>query len=189
MEYPVLPSDIVKINEQLARNFGIDTESTKPIWRLVWSNDQFENRLSDTTLEGLVLITPQVMLRPKYNYIKNRWILERLVVVPDFQQKELGDIKVSYEPIWVFEAHGEAVQPIYRACKFVIDTVYAAMGKSSLAKYKDPEKTGSIEEQIAAKDKVIDGLVEELFGDESSLLGRTVTGEAVVLSDMSMKEK
>jgi len=55
--------------------------------------------------------------------------------------------------------------------------VYAAQGKKSLVKYADPESTEV--EAIQEKHKRVDKLVEELFGDESSLLGRTITGEAV----------
>src|SRR6516162_1663463 len=73
------------------------------------------------------------------------------------------------------EKRKEPVYPIFKACKFVVDVVYAAMGKKSLAKYVDEEAKNPLEEQ----EKRINKLQEELFGDESSLLLRTVTGEAV----------
>jgi hypothetical protein len=67
------------------------------------------------------------------------------------------------------------IVPTFRACKFVIDSLYAALGKKSMAKYVDEMAKNPVETQ----EKNIKELMEELFGDESSLLGRTITGEAV----------
>lgn len=176
MDYPTLPVDVININNQLREHFGIDTVTSEPIWRCAWANDQYEMRLVDTTPEGLQLLYPELKLRPKYPWVKDRWILERLVQVPDFQAFELGGKKVSYECMWRFEDRNNfPVIPIFEACKFIVDLVYASQGKSSLAKYKDPEAGDPLE----AKKARVDKLVEELFGDESDLLGRTVTGEAV----------
>jgi hypothetical protein len=178
MEYPKLPTDIVRINTQLVTHFGVDTVSGQPIWRISWSNDQYEYRETDCTPEGLTLVSPEIKLLPKYQWIKNRWILERLVVVPEFQQRELGGKQVSYECAWKFEDRDEqAVQPKFEACKFVIDIIYAAQGHQPFPKYIDPDS----EEPIEAQKKRIDDLVEQLFGDESSLMMRTVTGEAIVV--------
>ena len=186
MDYPTLPTDIITINDQLREQFGIDTESTEPIWRCAWSNDQYEMRLTDRTPEGLIMLSPELKRLPKYSWIKNRWILERLVVVPEFQAFELGGLKVSYECIWKFEDRTkEAVPPMFPACQFIINLVYAAQGHRPMPKYIDPESKEPIEEQK----KRIDGLVEELFGDESNLLGMTITGEAVAYTGPSkMKE-
>jgi hypothetical protein len=178
MEYPTLPVDIRKINQELAEYFGIDTITGEPIWRLSWSNDQYENRLSEYTPSGIQLITPEIQYLPKYPWIKSRWILERLVIVPDFQQVELAGKQVSYECMKKFEDRFErATQPTFEACKFIVDLVYAALGKSPMPKYIDPES----EEPLEAQKARIDKLVEELFGDESDLLGRTVTGEAIIV--------
>lgn len=189
MEYPTLPTDIITLNDQLREQFGIDTETTEPIWRVSWSNDQFEHRMTDRTPEGLVMLTPQIKILPKYQWIKSRWLLERLVIVPDFQAFELGGKKVSYECVWKFEDRNkEAVPPVFPACQFIINLIFAAQGHRPMPKYIDPESEEPIEEQK----KRIDKLVEELFGDESNLLGMTVTGEAVGYtgpSKIEIKEK
>ena len=174
MEYPVLPKDIQEINRQLSDLFGIDTESTKPIWRVSWSNDQYEHRLTEFTDAGVLLLTPEIRILPKYQWIRSRWILEKLSLVPDFQQQELAGKKVSYECIHAFK---EGQEPKIYPCVFLVHLIHAAMGKSPIPRYVDPES----EEPLEAQAKRIDTLVEELFGDESSLLGRTITGEAIIV--------
>lgn len=177
MDFPELPYDVKAINQQLIDYFGVDTITSKPIWRVSWSDDQYEKRMSNYTPEGFELLSPQVFEYPKYQWIVHRWILERLCLIPDIHIAELPTQKQSYECMWKFENAytGDALPPKYEVCKFVIDTVYAAMGKSSLRKYVDAEAQNPQEE----KEKRIEALQLELFGDESSLLGRTITGETV----------
>lgn len=173
-----LTEPIESINQQLIDLFGIDTATGKPLFRVVWSEDQLEKRLTDRSEKGLILPYPMMKLLPKYQWIKEKFVLERLVVVPEQNIKELAGIKLSYEPLWVFKGKNEEyIPPTLWACKFVIDTLYAAMGKTSLAKYVDEEAKNPEE----TKNQRIEKLTEELFGDESSLLGRTVTGEAIVV--------
>lgn len=177
MEYSVLPTDIQAVNVKLIDHFGVDTLTGKAIWRVSWSNDQVEKRLTIHTAEGLELLHPEVRECKKYPWVKNRWILERLVLIPEINEKDLPVEKQSYECMYPFENAytGDMIMPTFEACKFVVDTVYAAMGKSSMAKYVDEEAKNPVE----AKKARIDKLQEELFGDESSLMLRTVTGEAV----------
>ena len=172
-----LTESISEINRQLIDLFGIDTLNGIPIFRVVWSNNQFEKRLVDTTDTGIILVTPIVREVPKYKqWIQNRYILERLVLVPEVNQSELPTQKLSYEPLWVFQnSKGNPLPPAIWACKFIIDTIYAAMGKRSLRKYVDAEEQNPVEE----REKRIAILSEELFGDESGLLGTTITGETV----------
>lgn len=177
MDFPELPQDVKIINQMLERNFGIDTITGKPMWRVSWSNDQYEKRLTNCTDEGLSLLYPEVRELPKYQWVKDRWILESLCLIPDVNIGDLPSQKQSYECMYVFENQytHDALPPKYEACKFVIDVVHAASGKKSMKKYVDEEAASPLE----AKEKRIDGLLHELFGDESSLLGGTVTGEAV----------
>ena len=176
MDFPELPTDIKIINQRLIDYFGMDSLTSKPMWRIAWANDQYEKRLTKYTPEGFELIVPQVFELPKYQWLKDRWILERLVLIPDVHVGELPTQKQSYECMWAFEdRNGNPLPPKYEACKFIIDAVYAAMGKKSLRKYVDAEEKNPVE----VKEERIKTLTEELFGDESSLLGRTITGEAV----------
>jgi hypothetical protein len=174
-----LAEPIESINQQLLDQFGLDTSTGQIMFRVVWSEDQFEKRLTDRTDSGIELVTPVVRLVPKYRqWVKEKFVLERLVVVPEMSIPELVGLKLSYEPIWVFkDAKDNYIPPTFWACKFVIDTLYAALGKESLVKYIDEESKHPIE----TREKRIGKLTEELFGDESNLLGRTITGEAIVV--------
>jgi len=175
MEYEKLPQDIQDINTQLERHFGIHTETGRPIWRISWSNDQYEKRWTDYDDKGKALEFPEVRELPKYQWIRNRWILERLVSALD--QKDLVT-KLSYEVAWVYkDRFGEYIVPVFEAAKFVVDIIYAKEGKKPFPKYIDRES----KEPIEAQKERIDKLVEELFGDESDLMLRTVTGEASIV--------
>lgn len=170
---------IESINRQLRSQFGIDTESRDSIFRVVWSEDQFEKRLTRVSPSGIELLSPIVCEMPKYRqWVKEKYVLERLVVVPVADTEELCEAKKSYEPLWVFRTDkGAYLPPRFDVCKIVIDTLYAALGKKSLAKYVDEEAKNPVE----AQEKRIKEYEEALFGDESGLLGRTITGEAIVV--------
>jgi len=174
------------INKRLIDHFGIETDSTDAIWRVVWSEDQFEWRLgeyTDITPEGIYLRTvKEVRHVPKYRqWITRKYVLERLVIVPDTNNDDLPATKKSYEPIWVFEdKNGNALPPKFEACKFIIDTIYAAQyGTGNLRKYNDPEN--SQEAELEHRRKRVDDYVEYLFGDQSSLQGTTKTGESIIV--------
>jgi hypothetical protein len=181
-----LPKEVIEINQQLIDHFGIETDSAQPIWRVVWSEDQFEHRLGDyedITPAGMYLRTVhEVRYVPKYKqWIQNKFILERLVLIPDQNLLELPATKKSYEVLWVFEdKNGNALPPKFEACKFIIDTVYAAQYRNhNLARYRDPDSTQ--EEHLENQRKRVDNLIEELFGEQSSLDYTTVTGESIVV--------
>ena len=155
---------IETVNDYLRDNFGIDTDDSEPIFRVVWSNDQYEKRETKYTDTGIELLHSEVRLLPKYQWIKDMYVLERRVIVPELNIKELAALKKSYEPLWVFVgADGFPVPPTISGCKFVIDTLYAYLGKQSMAKYKDnPAAIGSPEEQYEANKTTIDKIENEL---------------------------
>jgi len=159
---------VESINRQLQDTFGVDSISGQPIWRIVWSEDQFEKRLCEYTDSGIQLLTPELREVPKYRqWIPNKWVLEQLVIVPEVNLMELGGKKISYEPMFPFEdKNGNYLPPDLEVAKFVINSVYAAMGKSSLAKYKEDLTPEAREERLQH-------LERELFGNE------TRTGDAL----------
>ncbi len=176
MEYPKLPPEIELLNQLLLREYGDDLQGN-PIWRVVWSNDQTETRITTALDSGVQLLFPEAQEKKKYPWIKDRWILERLVVVPEIHKKELV-VPISYECMWKFQTPdgNYPLKPNFAACQWVHDLVMAAMGKKSLkAKYVDPE----YENPVEAKEARLKELCEALYGDESDLMLRTVTGEAV----------
>lgn len=172
------------INELLLTHFGRDTATGLAMWRVSWSEDQFEKRFGtfeDHTPGGIYLRTvTEVREVPKYSqWIVRKYVLEQLVGVPPQNMQELAGAKMSYEPLFTFErGDGSYLPPSFEAAKFVVDSVYAAIGKESLnKKYHDPDADGA--DGREAKKERIDKLSEELFGDESGLGGAVVHGEGV----------
>ena len=157
------------LNERLRSIYGLDSNTAKSIFRIVWSEDQLEKRLVDTLDSGILLLHPEVREVKKYPYIRRRYILERLVVVPEVNLSELPTQKLSYEPIWTYEANGNALPPTWPATKVIVDILYAALGKKSLRKYIESEKNTTEEGRIERVKKI----QEELFGNE------TETGDAL----------
>ncbi len=164
---------IETLNKRLIEHFGIETTSGDAMFRLVWSADQYEKRMSEYTKEGFLLPFPMVVELPKYNHYVQppTYIIERLVIVPEHQRKELAEIKKSYEPIWAF--YDRSIQPLnptWDSIKFVIDCLYAALGKSSLNVYVPNEIDENTPEALDERAKRIE---KELFGNE------TDTGDAL----------
>ena len=139
------------------------------------------------TDSGVELLSPEVRELPKYPYIDGAYVLERLVVVPDMNLKELAGTKKSYEPIWVFIGKNEQpVPPTILGCKMIIDSLYAALGKKSLANYKDDlaERSSMNAQEYYEHNKArLDTIQNELFGDESGLGGETITasGSSIIV--------
>lgn len=156
----------------------------RQMWRVTWSSDQYEKRYTDRTDGGIILLTPEVREMPKYQHCPKRWMLENLVLVPEFQQAELGDAKTSYECMWFFQGKNEEpIQPTFEACQFIITLIESTKGKANMSKYVDPDASPD------AQEKRIQKLMLELFGDESGLEGKTFKGEGVVLPSTYFGEK
>lgn len=178
--------DLEALNNLLKEHFGVSTDTNQPMWRFAWSEDQFEKRhgtFNDFTPGGIFIRqVTEVREVPKYRqWIHEKYVLEHLVAVPDVSMAELPTVRMSYEPIWVFEdKNGNYLPPKFEAAKFIIDTVHAAQfGTGNLKKYEDVESNQ--EKALEHKKKTVDGIIEELFGEQSSLEGTTVTGESVIV--------
>ena len=182
---PILMENLEYINRKLIDEYGIDTVTGRPIFRVVWANDQLEKRLVEYLDSGLHLLHPEVKEVKKYPYLKDLYVLERLVVVPDINEKELPVSKLSYEPIWAYrDADGVPLPPIWTPTKFVVDTLYAAMGKSSLRKYIEPESETTAE----GLDERIVKLQEELFGNETDVGDALAYKEGIVVPQTYKKD-
>ena len=176
---------IETLNERLIDYFGIDTITGHPMFRVVWSNDQTEKRRVNYTDTGILLLHSEVREVKKYSYIKDRWVLERLTLVPDMDLRELPTQKQSYEPIWTFEtASGEQMYPFWEGMKFVIDSLHAALGKGSLAKYVEPKEETTEE----GRQQRVDKLQAELFGNETEVGDALAHHEGIVVPPTYKKE-
>jgi hypothetical protein len=154
------------INQRLLDQFG-RFEDGRPNWRVVWSDDQLEKRFVTHTKEGFELPSPVAAEVRKYSYIVARYVLEKIVPVPQIDGNELTT-KTSYEPIWTFEdSHGNALPPIYDAISLLIRTVNENLYRAGRnIPYKTPEGMGNTaEEQKMRADK----LYQELYGNETSV--------------------
>jgi hypothetical protein len=181
---------IATLNQRLIDYFG-KTDSDEPIWRIIWSDDQYEKRLSEYTIEGLRLIHPKVQELPKYSYVKERYILERLVLVPEINQDELPSAKISYEPMWVWENNkGNFVYPSWQAIEHVISCIYAAIGKhNSGMRYKDPDAGLSTKDLVEKEADRIRQIQEDLFGNETDATDALSSREGVIVPFNYKKEK
>lgn len=169
-----LRESIESINKKLLEEFGSEFGNA-PRFRVVFSEDQYEKRLTNFTDEGFELIQPEVRLLPKYKqWIREKYVLERLVPVTG--ETDLV-VKVSYEPAWVFQdKHGNYLPPFYDGCKFVIESLFQAMGrKDTFVKYKD--KNLSVEEREAELKRVQD----QLFGNETDVGDHLAYGTGIVV--------
>jgi hypothetical protein len=173
------------LNQRLIDEYGIDSSTGRPMFRITWANDETEKRLVDTLDSGIQLSTPVVREVKKYPYLKDLYVLERLVVVPDVNQRELPTSKLSYEPLWAYRGPDQCpIPPIWEPTKFIIDTLYAALGKKSLAKYIDTEENTTPE----GMDARIVKLQEELFGNETDTGDALAYNEGIVVPSNYKKE-
>lgn len=186
-----LTESIESMNRYLADIYGIDTITGLPIWRIVWSEDQFEKRKIDTTESGILLPYPIVREVPKYRqWVQEKYVLERLVIVPEMNRDELPANKISYEPLFVFQGqNGKYLPPKMEVCELVIDTVMAAQGKGSLAKYLDPASDEKDPAVARAKQRArVDEIVSDLFGNESDVGDSLAYHEGIVVPRNYTKE-
>ncbi|MFI5420539.1 MAG: hypothetical protein ACHQ1H_06190 [Nitrososphaerales archaeon] len=101
--------------------------SGAPLFKLVWSNSETELRsgtFEDYTTGGLFIRTFVGTRRVlKYNYIIDRWILEKWFPPELTISHELPDSKNgSYEPLYVFEdKKGNYLPPNLKALNFLIE--------------------------------------------------------------------
>ena len=167
-----LPESIESINEQLLKNHGKMLGTEFPIWRVVWSDDQLEHRkgvfhyFDDSgNFQRSEVGVKEVR---KYEYLKERYILERIMPLAGQNAEEIkANHNLSYEPVWVFEdAKNQYLPPLYRACDFVIHQILKQAAKTVGAKYKDPDSDPKAARHN--KSERVDKLIEDLFGNETA---------------------
>ena len=160
-----------------------NVQTNLPLFRIVFSEDQFEKRYTNYTKEGFFMSIPKVEEKPKYrHYIHHKYLLERLTAVPEFVETDLVE-KLSYEPLWVFEdRHGNPLPPKWEVCEIVIDQVHRAAARAVGEKIEDPSKLEA-DPKIAAEVRLarIKRLEEEMFGNETDVGDSLAVKEAIVV--------
>lgn len=174
--------NIEALNKRLVDHFGRFSDG-QPNWRVVFSDTEMEKRFGtyeDRTESGvLIRIVTEVREVPKYrHYIHGKYILERLVVVPQDNDKNGTPVtKLSYEPIWVFESVlGKSLKPEFDICKFIIDKVMEQLRPSEYPKYAE-----STDDEKRADEKEFNRLFESIFGEESDIADALHYGKGVFL--------
>lgn len=174
-----LPESVETINKRITDYYGLSLDGHAK-FRVVWSDDQIENQYTNYTAEGFEL--PYKILRkvPKYRqYIQSKYILERLSIVPEVNQEELG-LKLSYEPIWVFEdAQGFPLPPKWEVIVILINTLHEQVTKPKDAPYKQAEEDANTVEAMEEKARK---LQEALFGNETSVTDALAYGTGISLA-------
>ncbi len=166
--------EIERMNKLLKDAYGQDTDTGLPMWRIVFSDDQFEKRESKFTPSGVELLFPQVQELPKYQHIRHKWILEQLVLVPDINVKTLVGLRKSYECLIAFHNATtlEPLPPNYEVAQFCIQMVYDAKNNAqpNVAKYlEDPEKAL----------KELEKMHQYLWADETAISDHLMYGTGV----------
>jgi hypothetical protein len=169
---PELVESIERLNYQLERNYGKFSEL--PVWRIVWSEDAREQRKGTFTYtdnSGNFLKEEEGIREvKKYPYIKERYVLERVLPVPEMNRDQLVT-PLSYEPVFIFEnKNREYLPPRWEVCHLVIEGIMKVTAQRMGYTYKEP----SSEEQLYEKSERIKRIHEELFGndtDTTDLLG------------------
>lgn len=96
-----------------------------PFFQVVWSDDLYEMRKGTfNEFAGNIFLRTFTGIQRvrKYNYIHERWILEKFVPPPMSINPELPESnRGTYEPLYVFEdGRGNALKPIQLVCDFIV---------------------------------------------------------------------
>ena len=162
-----------RINRSLRELYSVTEDKSN--FRLVWADDERQIRWTKYTPEGLELLFPVAREIKKYPDMKERYVLERLTAIPDFENEKDGKPveELIYQAIWTWELFNDRREKIYiapnlGACRFVVETVLNAIANPGVyTKYKDPELSPSQEKEV--RENRINELEKELFGDESAI--------------------
>lgn len=160
---------IETLNERLLNLHGKFADTTLPLWRVSYSDEQFEKRL----VNGLMLEVK------KYPWIKFRYILERAMPIAPTDSFDLGGIKFSFEPVWVFEdRYGNPLPPLWAAIEAILDSVARASARAVGARYKNPEDGN---DPLEIKLERVKKMEKALFGNESEVCDALAHKQAVTV--------
>ena len=175
--------DIKIINRLLAERFG-KLYDGRPIFRVVWSEDEFENRFGKYSVyAGHVFMRQEVgMMRVKKyrNIAQERFVFERLITIAKLPQEIVQEnpeaVKGSYEPLHVFKFppdaidNGVYVKPSWNACESL--AYFALYGRvKSASERKD--------DQLLAEKKEYDQDIDRIKDAGSAMDAALFAGSAV----------
>jgi len=152
--------------------------SEQPLFRLVWSDDEYELRKGTFgRFYGGEKISEYeaVEYRPKYSWLKERWVLEQWFGPQVTYMKELPESKSgSYEPIYVFESHAGSPLPLN------LEVVAFIVKNALKPKTSEQLKKSIAKEQAEAKTKQAEQADWDMLNDEGPLVSQFHDGSAVL---------
>ncbi len=180
----LLPETLKIFNTRLEDAYGRTDD--KANFRVIWSEDEFEHRWSNYSLEGFELVRPEVQYRPKYKqWVQDKYILERLTAVPAVQENDLVQV-LSYEPLWVFENNQGATVPTMQVLRFIVENTLRAIETQGYVKYKDPE--AKQDEALELQQMRVEELIKELYGNETEVGDALSYKEGVTVPSTYIKQ-
>lgn len=175
-------------NIMLREKYGLDPLSGLPNWRVAWAPSLFNKQYGtfrDFTENGLFIReVTEVREVPKYNYLKDLYVLERLMPVPSQNEHQLPGAALTYECMhpYMHKVNKTYLPPNWVFTEWVIDCYYAHIGTKSLRKYLSDEGTDVPESLrgIEAKRKRVAEITAYLYGNETSTTDAMSYGSGVV---------
>jgi hypothetical protein len=173
------------INGWLERNAPKIPLTDKPMFKLVWSDDQYELRTGNfREFLGDIFVreVKKTERTLKYNYLSEMWILEQWFP-PDvsFNEELPESIHGSFEPLYVFADKNNTPLPLkLDVVQFIIRTLLTKSSNKlflgSYAKTLREEK-----ERIARKQDW------DILSDEGPLVSQFHDGSAIILPGKSIQ--
>src|SRR5215212_5877995 len=117
-----IPESVETLNKRLKERYGRFSTTAIPLYRVVWSDDEYEKRWTWLTKEGFDLNHPEVREVPKYKqWAPHVYFLERTMARPPAGKDEGMPVdEIGYEPLWCFQDHhGNALPPKWEVCEIV----------------------------------------------------------------------
>lgn len=182
--------ELVKtINKYLVDHYGVTLDG-RPRFRVVWSDTLFEKRkgkFERRTEGGLYLGTFEgIMEVPKYNYIRERWILEVLThAFPEAfdpsikhlnQEVMVGD---GYEPLKVFQnKERRYLPPDMEICKLICDKFVDLINRPRAARLTEKQDLANEKADVEHETETFFDMLNQ---DDPFMAGQFRDGEAVII--------
>jgi len=174
-----MSEDIKSLNKRLKNTYGVSMDG-RPFFRLVFSDTQTEKRIGTfREFYGPIFVREETKLaeRPKYAYIKGRFILERLVMPPDKYRFEIDLCNGTYEPVWTFERDNQYQHPEWHPITYIVRRVLLAI-TGGIRKLSDKDIWELDKQQF---EKEVD-IGEDMLANESPMIaGQLANGEGIVV--------
>jgi len=156
----------------------------QPLFRLVWSSDQFEMRhgVFRLHMHGIFIREEKgVKSVPKYPENPDRWVFEQwrppeLVNTPELPESSSGS-SGSYEPLYIFEDNDHNPLPLSLVpIQFMVKHIMRKSSSKQLIK-------SALDEFIERKDKRAEKMDEETIGEctSSDIMSNLHFGEGIIV--------